>query len=284
MIHDMKGKLNYDMDKSCKFLSDTYDKYEETNPNDKDTLDDYKKEIDRCNRQQAMVSLEYTSLNVNLVIGFICSVLGLLNYLNLGNIGKIGGLIGLGGGVVGFVLTFVYVIESGLVFDDYDNNKYRIDSDGAFLEWDDSKNSYTCIFYEKDNKDSIYIKYSNYGNKYLSYNKDTYLTFIKDDKYQDITGIKGCNAYNINGINTLNWNDCKNMDEKVNQISKVPNCNKLFYINTSQKTNTYKIIFDKWLTSIIFSCFIFLLDIGLALFGFLLFRESNGSSGAVSIK
>lgn len=73
----------------------------------------------------------------------------------------------------------------------------------------------------------------------------------------------------------MNWNDCKNFDEKANQLPKLPNCNKLFYIDTSQKTNTYKIIFDKWLTSIIFSCFIFLLDIGLALFGFFYYLENR---------
>ena len=32
------------------------------------------------------------------------------------------------------------------------------------------------------------------------------------------TSIKGCNAYNINEFNTLNWNDCKNLDEKTDQI------------------------------------------------------------------
>ena len=72
--------------------------------------DDQKKEekkINRCNRQHAMEGLEYTSLILNLVIGFICALLGYLNYMNLGNIGKISGLIGLGGGAVGFVLTLV---------------------------------------------------------------------------------------------------------------------------------------------------------------------------------
>ena len=36
-----------------------------------------------------------------------------------------------------------------------------------------------------------------------------------------------------------------------------------------------KYIFDRWLTSIIFSSFIFVCDLGLALFGFLLFKDSG---------
>ena len=37
-----------------------------------------------------------------------------------------------------------------------------------------------------------------------------------------------------------------------------------------------KYLFDKWITSIIFSCLIIVSDIGLAIFGFLLFK-SDGS-------
>ena len=36
------------MDKSCKYYSDKYDKDKEDNPNDKGTLDDDKREINRC--------------------------------------------------------------------------------------------------------------------------------------------------------------------------------------------------------------------------------------------
>lgn len=40
------------------------------------------------------------------------------------------------------------------------------------MEWDDNKKTYICIFNDKDNKDSVYLKYSDYRNKYLNYKKD----------------------------------------------------------------------------------------------------------------
>ena len=133
-----------------------------------------------------MVGLEYTALNINLVCGFICTLLGFFHFFNIGgDMGKIPSFAGLGTGIVGFVLTLVYVIESGLVFNDIDREfdspgSIRIDSDGSFLKWDNSRNSYVCTFYDKDNKDSLYLKYSDYGNKFLNYNKDVY--FMEQEK------------------------------------------------------------------------------------------------------
>jgi hypothetical protein len=67
------------------------------------------------------------------------------------------------------VLTFVYIIYSGIVFNNdavgkdysnqinpYTNAKLTTKSNGAFLEWKDNK--YVCIFYDKDNKDKFYRK------------------------------------------------------------------------------------------------------------------------------
>ena len=92
-------------------------------------------------------------------------VLRLLLYSG-NNIGKILGLIGLASGAVGFVLTFVYIIYSGIVFNndvvgkDYSSiNPYSgldlaTTSNGAVLEW--KNNKYVCIFYDKDNQDKLY--------------------------------------------------------------------------------------------------------------------------------
>ena len=112
-----------------------------------------KKEKTRCDRRKAMNGLEYVVSNVNIIFGFVCAFAGFLLYFNIGNLGNDGkyiGLIGLGCGVVGFVLSLAYVIESGLVFTDVDgellniNSNYisyqaKIDSDGAYLKWNDSK-------------------------------------------------------------------------------------------------------------------------------------------------
>ena len=287
------------MESSCKYLSDIYDIDKDAGSN-KEKLDSDKKDLDRCNRKQAMVGLEYTSLNINIIIGFICALLGFLHYLNLGNLGKIPGLIGIGGGIVAFVLTLVYVIESGLIFNDIvDSSTPRIDSDGAVLEWDGGK--YVCIFYKEDNKDSVLLKYSDYGNKYLSYIKEMYFHENDDKQYKDLNN-NGCNCYNNLDVSSTNpfyvdaagntdklevdYDNCQKMtkDGEMPKLkSKINDCDKIVYINPTTD-NSNKILYDHWLTSIILSCLIFLLDIGLALFGFLLFKESGSSSGSIAIK
>jgi uncharacterized membrane protein (DUF485 family) len=254
-------------------------------------LKPYKKNLNRCNNKKAMVGLEYVTSNFNIIFGFICALLGFLLFINVVNMVKYIGLIGLGVGAVGFVLTFVYVIESGLVFDDIDGStNIRTESDGAVLEWNGNK--YVCIFYDKDDKDSISLRYSDYGKKYLSYHKD--LFFPEGDEKYILHLSHGCRS------GSISWTDCKNYDEGtpafttkqkyIDGSGDQKDCDKLYYINPDEKLNNpplnnhRKIIYDRWLTTIIFSCFIFLLDIGLAIFGFLLFRESGGSSGQVAIK
>ena len=282
---------------SCSYINDLYkDTDSQKVPGDitqevKDKyLDYYKKEKNRCERKKAMVGLEYTALNINLVCGFICTLLGFFHFFNIGELGKIPSFAGLGTGIVGFVLTLVYVIESGLVFNDIDrefdpdpsnNGNIKIDSDGSFLKWDNSRNSYVCIFYDKDNEDSLYLKYSNYGNKFLNYNKDVH--FKEEEKKYEYksTHSRGCNYY----ISSSDLFDkCKKYDEKEDTLSikeyfdesgnKKGDCNKLYHIDDVEN-NSKKRLYDHWLTTIILSCFIFIFDIALALFGFLLMSNSN---------
>ena len=302
---------------SCKYYSDNYD-YTDKNyqGNDKkEELDKIKKNKTRCDRRKAMKGLEYVTSNLNIIFGFVCAFAGFLLYQKIGNLGgdaKYIGLIGLGCGVIGFVLTLVYVIESGLIFTDLDirdlddTGDVRIDSDGAFLEWDSGKKRYTCIFYKKDKEDSLYLRYSDYGNKYLNYYKDI---TINDNK-------KKYNMYNRGCSHSVSEDDlyelCQalsstksnqellsdnnpysflyyNNDNKITYTKKTGEkdgeCDKIYY-PYSTPNNNKKITYDYWLTSLIFSCFIMVLYICLALFGFLLFKDggSSGSSGPVSIK
>ena len=62
-------------------------------------------------------------------------------------------------------------------------------------------------------------------------------------------------------------------DDKDSFISN--NCEYVWKVSTIKTDSRYKYIFDRWLTSIIFSSFIFVCDLGLALFGFLLFKDSG---------
>ena len=327
---------------SCKKYSDKH-KYNEdkkvseisgvsTEDEKKEFLELLKKGENKCKKNKAIIGLEYASLNINIVFGFTSVILGLQYYLGVGNnLGKIIGLIGLVAGVIGFVLTFIYVIYSGIIFNndvvgksfeygsEYSNAKPKIDSDGAFLEWNEDKKRYVCIFYNKDNKDSLFLKYSDYGNKYLSYSTDVDYAYDKDNFEYKSSG--GCiykdlidfNSYSYDPSITVTppsyitptpsfgrnnyWKNCKNLDEKNLKISvnnekikyydnegnEKGKCDKILYIDTDL-SNENKDKYDKWVTSIVLSCFIFVFDLGLAVFGFLLFKDSNGSSsGPVTI-
>ena len=263
-------------------------------------LDLFKEGKNKCYRNKAMIGLEYSAFNFNIVFGFTCALLGLFNYLKIGNLGKIIGIIGLGSGVIGFVLTLVYIIYSGIIFTQdvvgkeftalgtsniYPSGKaeLKIRGDGVFAEWDDSKKVYVCLYYEKDNEDSLYLTYSDYGNKYLNYRtKDEYPKENENYEYY------GCRA------SPYDYATCKTNDESNNQNgikrsyydgpvtdlnrNKKGDCDYLYYYDTNAADNKKKNIYDRWVTTIVFGCFIFVLDLGLAIFGFLIFKD-GGSSG-----
>ena len=67
--------------------------------------------------------------------------------------------------------------------------KPKIDSELAYMKWDNTKNSSVYIFYDKDNKDSLYLKYSDYKNKYLNYKKKLLMQLIQ--RIVNIKKIKG---------------------------------------------------------------------------------------------
>lgn len=295
------NSIQYYSQLSCKYFSDIYKKSKDDKDDDL-IVDQNKRQKNRCERGQAMVGLEFAALNCNLVFGFICALLGFFLFFNIGDVGKITSFAGLGAGVVGFVLTFVYVIESGLIFNDVSgDNIPRISSDGSWAEWDDSKKVYKCKYFNKKNPEVTLLRYSNYGNKYLNYNKDIY---FQENKYDEVAGCtyqvnynnnygpfngEGDDDYpeNRNLLRTLSdssyYSFCLQRDENNNvdgerfTNSRNSNkCDKLYYYSNTPN-NKKKVIYDRWLTTIILSCFIMLLDIGLAVFGFLVMNSSKGT-------
>jgi len=312
-INGLVGKGYYNMwgdplfsvgvaDYPCSSYTDAYNDYKDgvktftgTQEEKDKYLDQLKDGKNDCLRKKAFIGLEYSAFIIDVIFSFVCAILGLLLYSG-NNIGKILGLIGLASGAVGFVLTLVYIIYSGIVFNNdvvgkeygnpnpYINAKLATKSDGAVLEWKDNK--YVCIFYDKDNKDKLYRKFSNYGVKYLNYfhpnGKD------KDEDYYKYTQCKY-------SLSSLDWDTCKAYDEGSSTYrarkkemldtngNKKGECDKI-YIDDSNGTNERKKLYDYWVLTIVFGCFIFVLDIGLAIFGFLIFKDSSGTSGAVSIK
>ena len=259
---------------NCKKESDEYNDLKKNSGTD-DQIKAGKKILNKCNRHKAMYGLEYSSLILDVVLGFVCVILGLLHYFDVAKpFEKITGIIGLATGVIWFILTLVYICYSGYIFtketapDDYDsgfsNSMIKLNGDGAFAEKDG--NEYKCLYYKKDKDNSILAKYSDLGKKQYNYEKKRhypedndefkYCLALANDAY---TVCKNSEKFSLSDL-THSWTrDCK-------------------YIYLSEKANGFgnKYLFDRWVTTIIFSCFIIACCIGLAIFGFLLFI-SDGS-------
>jgi len=259
---------------NCKKLSDEYDEDKKgvlTEP-----LKKYYHEwgINECNRKKAMYNMEYTSFIFDMVIGFVCGLLGLLHHFEVKKefVPKTG-IIGLGCGIVGFAFTFVYVIFNGIVYTSYydDDNIYKTDSNGAFAELKNDK--YECFYYDKPgNGHAVIAKYSDLIKKQYNYNKEL-------DKDFDSSSDKEASKCKYNDPD-----DCVSLegyipydpiysytDPNSNTVSDPIKCKYLYY---PQSTNfvTNKDKSQRFLTTLILSLFVCLANLGLAIFGFLLFR------------
>ena len=219
-----------------------------------------------------MIGLEYIAFTFNIIFGIISLLLGIIININFFKeekynqyIGYIGEIIG----IIGFIFTFIYFIESSLVFTSPAGNtvtehRLRINSDGFAVEVKEGR--YNCIFYEKDNPESLYLRYSDYGNKYLGDLKEKY-----GNKYDNcsisILDISKADPsdYYIECL-ALTFTDVKN------------DCNLLFYHQNDASSISYKTLYNLWLTTIILSFLISIFNIGFAALGYLLFKQSNGYS------
>jgi len=228
-------------------------------------LKPYKRAKNRCNREKAMYGLEYSSLIVDVICGFVCTLLGLLHYFDVAKpFEKVTGIIGLATGIIGFVLTFVYLVYSTYIFtnDPYDDDLYKTNGDWAYAKYEDGK-GFKCLFYKKGNDESVLAKYSDLGKKQYNYNKKK----LKEYN-EDTNKFKTCSTLDPDNYGPSLCKSAEYIDQPK------AGCDYL-YIEPDDDIDR-KYLFDKWVTTIIFSCFIIACDIGLAIFGFLLFK-SDGS-------
>ena len=92
------------------------------------------------------------------------------------------------------------------------------------------------------------------------------------------------------------WTDCINWakddytgtkrpyyDSSSSTNNKVGECDKLYYFDSTANYKRQN-IYDRWVTSIVLSYLIFVLYIGLAIFGFLLFRDPNDLKDSILTK
>ena len=201
-----------------------------------------------CQRRKAMYGLEYASFIFDVIFGFVCVLLSFLRYLNVGKgTEKNTGLVGLITGLVGFVLTFAYFVYSAYIFtnDIADGNIGKLFPNGAthkIVVESSNKKAITPYVYDK-NDDSPYIKYYELGEKLYNYDSD--ISRVYSPTY------------------------CRNSILEVTGGIESTTCEYLF--DSPPKDIKNKYLYDKWVNTLIFSFVISVSNIGLIIFGLLLF-------------
>ena len=268
---------------NCKKYSSQYD-IEKKNDASKAALDKIKKQKHLCLRKKAMYGLEYSVLIIDLIFAFACTLLGLLHVFELVKFfEKYTGLIGLVTGVIGFILTLVYICYNGYIFTkDNPSRIYKVDKDRAYAEWDDEKKQYNCLYFDKGDKLNMGIlaKYSDLGKKQYNYDKDLDEIRTDENEYFHCQTLSDVVVGTIRGpINCLGVGHITPSSGKQypfdNDEDETKSCKKLYYANSNSNTIDNKYIYDNWVTNIIFTCFIIVCEIGLAIFGFLLFKNAE---------
>ena len=251
---------------NCKKLKDAWDKAKDDGYPDDSIKYNQKYDYNACQREKGMHDMEYTSFIFDIVLGFVCGLLGLLHLFDLKkDFVSNTGLIGLICGIVGFVLTFVYVVFNGLVYTTVYTNEPKIDGDHAFAEISGGK--VNCLYFDDaKNLNSWRAKYSDLGKKQYNYDKD-----YSDDS--------NC-ACSFSSSSPTVCDNIRNECTKKETFDLLPlgssfaSCSKL-YVAGEPDNFINKDISDRFLTTLILSLVVCLANIGLALFGFLLFRTPS---------
>ena len=263
---------------NCEALVDDYEDAKEKNPNmDESEQEKYELEISTCKNKKAMYSMEYTSFIINMVVGFICILLGLYG-LQKEVLPKTG-MIGMACGVIGFVLTFVYVIFNGIVYTNYyDKEVYKIDEDGSFALKTGRTNKtnygyervyYDCIFYNKPNDtQAYYAKFSELAKSQYNYDKEYSDSFDKDIEKKNCQRLPEI-CIDEESI-LLNIYEYSYTDDDGNSH----NCSKLYYNRRSTENNNYDISV-RILTLLILSIFTLLCYCGLIFSSFILSKQNS---------
>ena len=167
-------------------------------------------------------------------------------------------MIGLICGIVGFVLTFVYVIFNGIVFTSKYSGVIERDEDGIFAI-QSSGAQYTCLNYDKEDYFWGYAKFSDLNKKQYNYKHNFYdRAAQKCEENYDSDYCGGDDLTHTGKFTT-------------STPSIIHTSCKVIYAKAEVEI-TNKDKFDRFLTALILSLVVCLANIGLALFGFLLFR------------
>ena len=267
---------------NCQKFKDIQDFYKNSDMNEalKELYLDYiKRGKTICEDKKAMYGLEYSSIIINLILGFVCGFLALLHNLDIGKTFiKYTGLIGCCSNLVGFVLILIYICYSSFLFSNespdmeyLDNNDEpgyykgtpKLYSDGSYAKWDESKSRYICYNYDINNVLKFYAKYNVLGKKQYNYNKDILDQNSKINKC--ILSITGKSPIDICEQGDIYTDFSRPVYNDGNSNKK---CETL-HVNYNSFDNEY--LFNRWITTIIFASLIAVCNLGLIFFGIRIF-------------
>jgi hypothetical protein len=222
--------------------------------------------VDECRYHNTMYSLEYSAMIIDVSLGYIVAFLALINYIEPGNNFKpITGILGLATGVICLVITGVYLGYTSYIFDNQTvRTIQKLYSNKAAFKWNGQK--YIPDYDETEalsDNDEKYIKVKDLGKKQYNYDSEIYQA-SKDTRSE----YSGCQSGGTpNEVMNYNGKTCEYVWQGA-QNDSVEN----------------KFLYDRWLTTIIFSALICVLGIGLGLFGFLVFNQEPGQIGSETPK
>lgn len=244
---------------NCKYFEDK----EKSDNLQLDDIQKYKKLKNICYRKKAMHDLEFAALIINLILSFVCANFSLLHYLDVGkDFQKKTGLIGFITGIIGFIITLVYVSYNGYIFNNdiayaeysFNNHTYNGQVDKLYPNGATRKNDGNNNFiypYDNDNSDnSQYVKFKDLGEKQYNYNSKLYKAYYNGD---------------------------------ISCHSASSSCEYIFGLAPTVYVEN-KALYDRWLTTLILSIFIVISNIGLLIFGFLLFKSSADANEGQAVQ
>jgi hypothetical protein len=282
---NINGVIDSNPYENCQQDVDEYDykkeQYKDPTDSQKQELNHLKQDINLCKRRKAVYGLEYSSLIVDIVLGSVCCLLGLLHYFDVGKVFlKVTGIIGLATGVIGLILTVFYLGYSSYIFNNDYSDETKLYDNGAILKIVDSKYAYN--YNDDDAQENQYYdkaKFKDLGKKIYNYDSKRYKESLEST---DTSSIKFCSK---EGTVTYEVPDGAPAGTPPQEFhhnyvgnSQIDNCEYLWEENYATKYGYgNKYLYDRWLTSIILSAFICLCNVGVAIFGLLIFL--NGDSG-----
>ena len=248
---------------NCEELEHKLDDLKRDNPDLPEAqINQLESSIRMCHNMKAMYNMEFTSFIFNIVIAFVCVLLGLYG-LQKETIPKTG-YIGIGCGVVGLILTLVYVILNGIVYTNYFfDGIYKVDGDGAFAEYDQKIGGYECFYYKKDDYLAIYAKFCDLIKSQYNYDYDLKKSFENDP------------AKSGSGCRQVYPDDCILKDYIFgNYTYNNKRCPKLYYKKLYTDYKNYDLS-ARFLTVLLLSIIILLCYCGLIFSGFMLSKDQS---------